>query len=42
MWIYNPLLQENKKIKKDQEIPDGWRKGRITNWAAYTKKPDNK
>lgn len=28
MWIYNLELKENKKIKKDSTIPDGWVKGR--------------
>ena len=28
MWIYNVELKENKKIKKDEIIPDGWLKGR--------------
>ena len=28
MWIYNPELGLNKKIKKDDEIPIGWIKGR--------------
>ena len=34
MWIYNPLLKQNKKIKKEDPIPDGWFKGRKTtnNW----------
>lgn len=27
MWITNGI--QNKKIKKDQVIPQGWRKGRI-------------
>ena len=32
MWICNVDLQENKKISKDDEIPDGWVKGR-NKWA---------
>jgi len=28
-WIFNPDLKLNKKISKDQEIPDRWYKGRI-------------
>jgi len=28
MWIYNPILEENKKIKKTDIIPHGWYKGR--------------
>lgn len=29
MWINNPETNENRKIKKDFDIPDGWIKGRI-------------
>lgn len=28
MWIHNPLTKENRKIKKDQPIPNRWIKGR--------------
>ena len=35
MWICNVDLQENKKIKKTDEIPDGWIKGR----NSWNKKP---
>lgn len=28
MWIYNEELKENKKIKKDEPIPVGWKRGR--------------
>ena len=28
MWICNLELKENKKISKEEEIPDGWIKGR--------------
>jgi len=28
MWIYNPVTKQNKKVKKDSAIPDGWQKGR--------------
>lgn len=28
MWICNTELKENKKIKKEDEIPEGWIKGR--------------
>ena len=28
MWICNPETKENKKIKKDEKIPEGWVKGR--------------
>ena len=30
MWIYNSTTRENKKISKEQDIPEGWMKGRIT------------
>jgi hypothetical protein len=36
MWICNLELKENKKIKKDEEIPDGWVKGR-NGWNKRTK-----
>ena len=29
MWICNDLTKENRKIKKTDPIPKGWRKGRI-------------
>jgi hypothetical protein len=29
MWICNDLTKENRKIKKTDPIPEGWRKGRI-------------
>ncbi len=28
MWIYNIALRESKKIKKEDPIPSGWKKGR--------------
>jgi hypothetical protein len=28
MWIHNISLKQNKKIKKDESIPEGWNKGR--------------
>ena len=28
MWIYNKKLEQCKKIKKQEKIPDGWKKGR--------------
>ena len=27
-WVYNLALQQNKKIKKDEVIPEGWLAGR--------------
>jgi hypothetical protein len=38
IWICNLELKENKKIKKEEEIPEGWIKGR--NKWKYT--PDRK
>lgn len=28
MWIHNPETKQNKKIKKSDDIPNGWQKGR--------------
>lgn len=28
IWIHNPKTKENRKIKKLEQIPDGWNKGR--------------
>jgi|688.fasta_scaffold280789_3 NADH:ubiquinone oxidoreductase subunit len=38
MWIVNLDLRLNKKIKKEQEIPEGWIKGYVTNFDAYLEK----
>jgi hypothetical protein len=38
MWIVNLDLRLNKKIKKEQEIPEGWIKGYVTNFDAYFEK----
>ena len=32
IWICNDDIKESKRWKKDQTIPNGWRKGRIYNW----------
>lgn len=29
MWITSELLEENKKINSNEEIPEGWKKGRV-------------
>lgn len=29
-WITNPELKQNKKIKKTEDIPEGWKSGRKT------------
>jgi hypothetical protein len=34
MWICNTELEENKKISKDSDIPEGWVKGR-NKWKTY-------
>ena len=34
MWIFNPLMEEKKKIGKYEIIESGWYKGRI-NWISY-------
>ena len=31
-WIHNKEQKKNTKIKKGEEIPDGWEKGRVCNW----------
>lgn len=31
-WITNPNLKENKKISKNEVIPEGWLEGRVLNW----------
>lgn len=41
MWIHNANTQENKKIKKDSEIPNGWKKGRVLCWKKY-KREENR
>ena len=41
-WIHSKLLQENKKIKFNEEIPIGWETGRIINFDAYFKKQELK
>lgn len=38
IWIYNPEIQQSKKIKQDEEIPDGWFKGKIQNWEKHNQK----
>jgi hypothetical protein len=30
MWIHNPLTEENAKIHKDDPLPEGWFRGRVT------------
>ena len=35
IWIFNPILEENKKIKNTDIIEDGWIKGRIVDWGLY-------
>ena len=33
IWITNEV--ESKRIPKDENIPEGWRRGRITKWQWY-------
>lgn len=35
MWTHSLELRQNKRIKKDDIIPDGWMKGRIINFEEY-------
>ena len=32
MWIHSRVLNKNKKIKRTELIPEGWKKGRITDF----------
>ena len=38
IWIFNLDLKENKKISKNEKIPDGWIVGRIIDFDSYIKK----
>jgi hypothetical protein len=38
IWIYNEEQMKNKKIKKDESIPDGWKIGRIMDWKNFQEK----
>lgn len=40
--IYNLDLQQTKRIKKDEPIPNGWKKGAIYDFDAYLKKQEQK
>lgn len=42
MWIVNLELRENKKIKKEDQIPEGWIKGYVTNFESYFEKKKEK
>jgi hypothetical protein len=42
MWIYNLELRQNTRIYKDEPIPEGWVKGRITDFDEYFRKIDEK
>lgn len=35
MWVYNPTSKENKKINKNDQIEDGWLKGKVDNWETH-------
>ena len=32
MWVCNPKTKQNKKIPKNEPVPNGWLKGRVMNW----------
>ena len=38
VWIFNLDLKENKKISKNEKIPEGWIVGRIIDFDSYIKK----
>lgn len=38
MWVVNLELRQNKKIKKGDQIPEGWVKGYITNFDSFFEK----
>lgn len=40
MWIYNLKLAKNRKIKREEAIPEGWFKGRIQNFFDPYLQPD--
>lgn len=42
MWIYNLELRQNTRIYKDEPIPEGWAKGRITDFDEYFRKIEEK
>jgi hypothetical protein len=42
VWIFNLDLKENKKISKNEKIPDGWDVGRIVDFDSYIKKQNEK
>jgi hypothetical protein len=37
MWIHNTELKQNKKIKKNDDIPEGWVKGRVMDFSVLYK-----
>ena len=40
VWIHNKILKENKKIKSHELIPEGWEKGRISNFEKPLRDPN--
>jgi hypothetical protein len=40
--IYNLDLRQTKRVKKDEPIPNGWKKGAIYDFDAYFKKQEQK
>lgn len=35
IWIFNDDLKKNKKIQNNDNIPEGWKQGRVLNWEKY-------
>lgn len=35
LWMYNEKLKKCEKVKKDCDIPSGWKRGRVINWDAH-------
>lgn len=40
MWIHNEELQRNRKIKKTDPIPIGWKHGKVQNWESFFKRKE--
>lgn len=37
-WIFNKMLRENRKIPKNEPVPDGWELGRVMNFNVLNEK----
>tara|TARA_R110000868_G_C10786169_1_gene755905 strand:- start:18 stop:854 length:837 start_codon:yes stop_codon:yes gene_type:complete len=42
IWIFNLELGENKKISKNEQVPEGWNIGRIINFKGYFRRQKRK